>query len=99
MYLVGQKVICVGSRGIDSRSEFRNRVCRVHKILYPPRYNPKYHDFYRSKILYSLEWIQEENKGVPSPTNFKYYFWNENELRVVPPKQIFFVEKNQLPDV
>ena len=99
MYLVGQKVICIGGRGIDSRSEFRNCVCRVHKILYPPRYNPEYHDFYRSQILYSLEWSKEDNKSIPPPTHFKYYFWHEKELRVVPPKQISVAEKNQLPDV
>ena len=74
MYLVGQKVICVGSKGFDSRSEFCNCICRVHKILYPPRYNPEYHDFYRSQILYSLEWSKEDNKSIPPPTHFKYFF-------------------------
>ena len=99
MYLVGQKVICVGSKGFDSRSEFCNCICRVHKILYPPRYSPEHHDFYRSQILYSLEWSKEENKGTPPPTHFKYFFWYEKELRVLPPKQIFARTKDQLPDV
>lgn len=99
MYLVGQKVICVVQSPVDSKKHFNNAVCKVNHILYPPRYNPDYHDFYKANILYSLEWIQEENGGAPVPTNFKYYLWNERQLRIFPPKQIFARTKNELPDV
>ena len=99
MYLVGQKVICVVESRIDSKKPFDNCVCRVHKIIYPPRYNPDYHDFYKKNILYSLQWIEEDNSGAPVPTNFKYFLWSERQLRNFLPKPILAAEKNQLPDV